>query len=362
MIKSLKCPNCGAELTVNSDDKSIICTYCGVPVIQDNDVSLPHMDLETVGYRFEKGRQQALLEKKRVSITHIIIAILVLIVIILVIYIIAGNKSNASDTSTHQPTITSENEEISSESTTGIVVDNIEINSSTSSEADFYVDRIILDDEYLSLVLNKITSKGLYFDVASKMENYPFTIIVNSVALDRQCVECHCYSITTVEPGDTVEMFMEGTLNHTEHQLISISGELFKDSTGFHSFSAFDFDLGGTANEEYDIDVIQALYSSDRITVDYIGIDKRGILMQVTNNLDIPVNVYAEKMSVNQNAQDSYYSTRTYAPHTSGIYPINVFQENPDMLPEQIEYFAGHFNAFSRGIIEDEFNFECSLK
>ena len=64
-IVSMNCPNCGATLQVDADNKQITCSYCGNALFVDDEAN--HMKIdnpERVGYEFEKGRQRAQAEQR----------------------------------------------------------------------------------------------------------------------------------------------------------------------------------------------------------------------------------------------------------------------------------------------------------
>ena len=59
-IVSMVCPNCGASLHVDADQKSLTCNYCGNNLYVDDEVKHVQYDnAEEAGYQFEKGRQRA---------------------------------------------------------------------------------------------------------------------------------------------------------------------------------------------------------------------------------------------------------------------------------------------------------------
>ena len=63
-IKHIKCPNCGADLTVDADKKEVVCEYCDSRFILENEYGRWNPDdAEELGYQFEKGRQRALEEQ-----------------------------------------------------------------------------------------------------------------------------------------------------------------------------------------------------------------------------------------------------------------------------------------------------------
>lgn len=59
-IVSMVCPNCGASLQVDADQKNLTCSYCGNGLYVDDEVKHVQYDnAEETGYQFEKGRQRA---------------------------------------------------------------------------------------------------------------------------------------------------------------------------------------------------------------------------------------------------------------------------------------------------------------
>ncbi len=64
-IVSMTCPNCGATLQVDADNKNVTCNYCGNSLFIDDETSHVKIDNpEQVGYDFEKGRQRAQAEQR----------------------------------------------------------------------------------------------------------------------------------------------------------------------------------------------------------------------------------------------------------------------------------------------------------
>lgn len=67
-IVSMVCPNCGASLQVDADQKNLTCSYCGNGLYVDDEVNHVQYDnAEETGYQFEKGRQRAQAEATRVQ-------------------------------------------------------------------------------------------------------------------------------------------------------------------------------------------------------------------------------------------------------------------------------------------------------
>lgn len=67
-IVSMVCPNCGASLQVDADQKNLTCSYCGNGLYIDDEVKHVQYDnAEETGYQFEKGRQRAQAEATRVQ-------------------------------------------------------------------------------------------------------------------------------------------------------------------------------------------------------------------------------------------------------------------------------------------------------
>ena len=67
-IVSMVCPNCGASLQVDADQKNLTCSYCGNGLYVDDEVKHVQYDnAEETGYQFEKGRRRAQAEATRVQ-------------------------------------------------------------------------------------------------------------------------------------------------------------------------------------------------------------------------------------------------------------------------------------------------------
>ena len=67
-IVSMVCPNCGASLQVDADQKNLTCSCCGNGLSVDDEVKHVQYDnAEETGYQFEKGRQRAQAEATRVQ-------------------------------------------------------------------------------------------------------------------------------------------------------------------------------------------------------------------------------------------------------------------------------------------------------
>ena len=59
-IVSMVCPNCGASIQVDADQKNLTCHYCRNSLYVDDEVKHVQYDnAEETGYQFEKGRQRA---------------------------------------------------------------------------------------------------------------------------------------------------------------------------------------------------------------------------------------------------------------------------------------------------------------
>ncbi|MBE5924891.1 MAG: zinc ribbon domain-containing protein [Lachnospiraceae bacterium] len=64
-LVDLTCPNCGAQLKVDEDNKQSVCEHCGTKLLLDDEVQhIQYDNAEEAGYQFEKGRQRAQAENK----------------------------------------------------------------------------------------------------------------------------------------------------------------------------------------------------------------------------------------------------------------------------------------------------------
>lgn len=62
----MTCPNCGAQLKLDSNQKEAFCQHCGTKLLVDNEVQhIQYDNAEEAGYKFEKGRQRAQAEARQ---------------------------------------------------------------------------------------------------------------------------------------------------------------------------------------------------------------------------------------------------------------------------------------------------------
>lgn len=228
--------------------------------------------------------------------------------------------------------------------------------SNSGSEA-FSVDKKIFENEYAIVTFKNITSDGLYLDVKSKLENRAERVYFDAVALDGLCVAAYSYDDDLIEPGQTLNVFLQGKIQRPEHKTLSITGELFDDNgNGFAPIEVIDFELGGTENAEYQLEPLFSEFSSDHIDVDYLGIDKTGIRMAVENKNNYKINIVCSTLALNDEDTGAYYNTISIPGHSTGVYTIDVYNGNPDLIPENIKSFSGECYTWGPdGIEEDRF-------
>jgi len=59
-LVAAKCPQCKADIQIDSESKQAFCMYCGTKIIIDDEVTHVQFDnMQSAGFEFEKGRQQA---------------------------------------------------------------------------------------------------------------------------------------------------------------------------------------------------------------------------------------------------------------------------------------------------------------
>lgn len=229
--------------------------------------------------------------------------------------------------------------------------------SSVSTDAVFSVDKKIYENEYAVVTFKNITSDGLYLDVQNKLENRAERVIFDAVALDGLCVAAFSYDDNSIEPGQTLSVFLQGKIENPEHKTLSITGELYDDTgNGFATIEVIDFELGGTENAEYQLEPLFSEYSSDHIDVDYLGIDKTGIRLAVNNKNTYKINIVCSTLAINDEDTGTYYYTVSVPGHSTGVYTIDVYNGNPDLIPENIASFSGECYTWGPdGIEEDRF-------
>ena len=85
-IENIKCPSCGAPLTVSSKSTIFYCPYCNSQFrIDEQTHNLKIVNANSIGYEFEKGRLQARKDSHRKKGKIILV---LLITFILLLYIL----------------------------------------------------------------------------------------------------------------------------------------------------------------------------------------------------------------------------------------------------------------------------------
>ena len=65
-LVDMTCPNCGAKVQVDLENKSAVCEHCGsIFALDDEKIHLQYDNAEEAGYLFEKGRQRAQEEQRK---------------------------------------------------------------------------------------------------------------------------------------------------------------------------------------------------------------------------------------------------------------------------------------------------------
>ena len=188
-------------------------------------------------------------------------------------------------------------------------------------------------------------------------KEFSFRNLIPRQADNGLCVKAYSYDDNSIEPGQTLSVFLQGKINNPEHKLLSITGELYDDNgSGFAPIDVLDFEIGGTENVEYQLDPLFSEFSSDHVDVDYLGLDDTGIRLAVKNKNNYKINIVCSTLALNDENTGDYYYTISIPGHSTGIYTIDIYKGNPDLIPENIRSFSGECYTWGPdGIEEDRF-------
>lgn len=322
----IKCPECGKEIS----DKAGKCPNCGEKMDKSKKIC--------------EGNNSS--EKNDKHKLIIVIIILIAIIISLLFILIAKQDSEKENGSI----VISENINTREKKETG--------EESQKKEKVFAVNKMLYDDEYISITCESISQAGINFKVTSKLKNRNCSISVDKISLDGLGVDLYNYYHCEIQPGESINYTMEGSLNYLEHKLLSLTGDVYDDTgTGFVELDICDFDLGGEANLEYDEKIGLDQFSSDNIDVKYIGASGKGLEFRVYNKKQSMINIVCDSLKLNEEELELYFGCVSVPANSTVSYYVDVISGNPDLLPEDIKAFTGVMHTWGRtGNTEDKFS------
>lgn len=219
------------------------------------------------------------------------------------------------------------------------------------SNSCFIVQQTVYESEKLVLKCENITTDGIKFECTNKLDeeiNIYLTIGLDGIYTGFWSES----SDTTIDAGQTKEFTMNGTVKNCEHAVMSVMGTVFADS-GSITFDVCDFNLGGSENKESLPDG-EVQYSSDDLTVEYVGADAQGVNFKVQNNRKVGINVGFDTFTINGEDDDYAITVEPIPAHTTGIYSVDILSYNENYFSNDLKSFEGTMKTFidGEGIID----------
>ncbi len=153
-IVEAKCPKCGAQLKVNPTKETIVCDFCGTQLfLEEEGLRLSPGESEEAGYRFEKGRQKAIIEQKHFRNRWLIPILIVIAAVVVMIVVVFANSQLHNQDSVTQENQTQFGETDSMPASTEAV-----ISTETQQDAD-QEKKEIIKDVVVSAVMEEMSSE-----------------------------------------------------------------------------------------------------------------------------------------------------------------------------------------------------------
>lgn len=215
-------------------------------------------------------------------------------------------------------------------------------NTNNANNEAFIVGKTLYECDKFELSCEKISSEGVEFKCKNKTNEEVKMYL--TIALDGTVASLWSESNeTTIAPNKSQAFYMHGSLEITEHKLMSVNGTAFIDS-GNISFDICDFNLGGKENKS-ELPKGESYYSTEDLIVEYIGANAQGLEFKVVNNRDESITFGADTLTINGESKDYAITVTTVPAHSQDIYNVDILSYNEDYFSNQLTSFEGVLEA-----------------
>ena len=229
-------------------------------------------------------------------------------------------------------------------------------------QTQFEVNSIIYEDEYVEVNLKDIDTESINFEITSKLENRDIKFGISALALDGVVIPGYSNAADAIiKPNSTANFVYNVELTSVNHQHLSMCGNLFDDNgRGFAYINVCDYELGGSAFKEYEIENSISIYDSDSISVGYVLSSDNKLEFCVTNKESESKNISAESLNIN-GTEISPYNAISIPGNSLAIYEIYI--DDPDFVSSDIYSMKGSMHLWGDEDWEytEDFNFELSF-
>ena len=211
-------------------------------------------------------------------------------------------------------------------------------NNSEFNNGQFDVNQIVFDCDMFTLTCENISIQGIEFSCDNKSKEE--IKISLRIALDGVVASLWSdANETKIAAGTSKNFLMHGSIETTEHALMSVDGTAFIDS-GNISFELCDLELGGAPNAE-ELPSGDVYYESDHLIVEYLGADAQGVDFKVINKREQSITFGADSFTINGDDKDYAITVTTIPGHSQGIYSIDILSYNENYFANQLSSFEG---------------------
>lgn len=191
-----------------------------------------------------------------------------------------------------------------------------------SKDATFLVDKVVFEDEIISLNCKEITANNITFEATNKSK-YDVEWLQLDISLDGTQLSLYADSSSdqNIKAGETREIVQVGDIDIPEHNKMSLSGDIFIDGSSKGTIDVCDVDLGGNENTYSTLEKEKLVYDDENVAVYFNSIDINQMNFCIENKMGNAITVGFwgdEDLKIDGSVYGS--SVATINSHSSGIY------------------------------------------
>ncbi len=169
--------------------------------------------------------------------------------------------------------------------------EEVQNNAVQESEKRFEVNKMIYEDNLITLSCKEITPESIVFEATNKTD-YVIEWLQLDVSLDGVQLPLFSYDSSDQNIGaqETRVITMGDYIGVAEHQRLSLSGDIFVNGSSKGEIDICDFELGGKENI-VSFETGSQVYDDEHVTVYFNGIAIDSMVFCVENKADYAVTV-----------------------------------------------------------------------
>lgn len=203
-----------------------------------------------------------------------------------------------------------------------------------SKDATFLVDKVVFEDEIISLNCKEITANNITFEATNKSK-YDVEWLQLDISLDGTQLSLYADSSSdqNIKAGETREIVQVGDIDIPEHNKMSLSGDIFIDGSSKGTIDVCDVDLGGNENTYSTLEKEKLVYDDENVAVYFNSIDINQMNFCIENKMGNAITVGFwgdEDLKIDGSVYGS--SVATINSHSSGIYIGYLYSSSNDRI------------------------------